>query len=173
MPAQVHAHTVLIRLPIPLVISDGDASHRECRKDLNLMLAKLSLHCDSPRQSKPRLQTSSPSVSGAILSSIIGVHFRHGAVWNGHSATVLKFGGCASRSNGDKQADSAYEALAIATHTMSQQRLLEELKSAARWLQSAASNAEESQTETRFLRRCMSTGIGTQYHRELVGLSGA
>ena len=86
----------------------------------------------APGQSKPRLQTSSPSVSGAISPSIIDVHFRHGAVLNSHSTTVVELGGCASRSNRDKQADSAYEAVAIATHTMSQQRLLEGLKSAAK-----------------------------------------
>ena len=86
----------------------------------------------APGQSKPRSQTSSPSVSGAISPLIIYVHFRHGAVLNSHSTTVVELVGCASRSNRDKQADSAYEAVAIPTHTMSQQRLLEVLKSAAK-----------------------------------------
>jgi len=109
----------------------------------------------------------------AISPSIIDVHFRHGAVLKSHSGSVVELVDCASRSNRDKPADSAYEAVAIATHTMSHQRLLEELKSATKWLESTASNAEESQTETWFPRRCMSAGIGTRYHQELVGLSGA
>jgi hypothetical protein len=38
----------------------------------------------------------------------------------------------------------SFEEVAIATHTMSQQRLLEGPKSGPKWLQSPASNAEES-----------------------------
>jgi hypothetical protein len=97
-----------------------------------LTLANLSLQCDSPGQSKPRLQTSSPAVAGAISPSIIDVHFRYGVVLNSHSTRVVELVGRASRSNRDKQADGAYEAVAIATHTRSQQRLLEGLKSAAK-----------------------------------------
>lgn len=126
----------------------------------------------APGQSKPRLQTSSPSVSGAISPSIIDVHFRHGAVLNSHSTTVVELVGCASRSNRDKQADSAYEAVAIPTHTMSQQRLLEGLKSAAKVATIHRLERRGKPRGTVFLRRCMSTGIGTQYHQELVGLSG-
>jgi hypothetical protein len=38
----------------------------------------------------------------------------------------------------------SFEGVAIATHTMSKQRLLEGLKSRPKWLQSPASNAGES-----------------------------
>jgi len=113
-------------------ISDGDTSHCEWRRNLNLTPANLSLQCDSPGQSKPRSQTSSPAVAGAISPSIIDVHFRYGVVLNSHSTRVVELVGCASRSNRDKQADGAYEAVAIAIHTRSQQRLLEGLKSAAK-----------------------------------------
>jgi len=66
----------------------------------------------------------------------------------------------------------SFEEVAIATHTMSHQRLLEGLKSRPKWLQSPASNAGESYGR-RGSFACMSTGIGTRYYQELVGLSGA
>jgi len=67
----------------------------------------------------------------------------------------------------------SFEEVAIATHTMSQQRLLEGLKSGAKVATIPRLERREKLRETWFLRRCMSTGIGTRYHQELVGLSGA
>ena len=136
------------------------------------MPAKLYLQCDSPGQSQPRLQTSSPSVSGARSSSIIGAHFRHGAVPNRHSATVLELVGCASRSNRDKQADSAYEAVAIATHTRSRERLLEGLKSTAKVAIIHHHERRGKAKGNEVLRQCMSTGIGTRDHRNSSGFRG-
>jgi hypothetical protein len=45
LPAQLPADAVLIRLPIPLEIRRR-YQPCECRKDLNLMPAKLSLQCE-------------------------------------------------------------------------------------------------------------------------------
>jgi hypothetical protein len=112
-------------------ITDGDTSHCEWRRSLNLTPANLSLQCDSPGQSKPRLQTSSPAVAGAISPSIIDVHFRYGVVLNSHSTRICGIGWLCLSEQSRQTSRRCLEAVAIATHTRSQQRLLEGLKSAA------------------------------------------
>jgi hypothetical protein len=94
--------------------------------------ANLSLKCDSPGQSKPRLQTSSPAVAGAISPSIIDVHFRYGVVLNSHSTRICRTGWLCLSEQSRQTSRRCLEAVAIATHTRSQQRLLEGLKSAAK-----------------------------------------
>jgi len=67
----------------------------------------------------------------------------------------------------------SFEEVAIAAHTRSRRRLLEGAEERANVATIPRLERRGKLRETWFLRRCMSTGNGTRYHQELVGLSGA
>ena len=88
------------------------------------MPAKLSLQCDSrDNQNRDCGQALHP-FPGPYQPSIVGVHFRHGAVLNS-PLLGCRIGWLYLSEQSSNKRMAAYEAVAIATHTMSQQRLLE------------------------------------------------